>query len=400
MSSDFLDAAASIGDRVVGDAIWHDGRCNWVGVSMDPKEAWHAEYHALEPNLYDGTAGIGLFLAELAAVTGTAAVRQTAVGALRQAVVRSAAHRREGFHIGSLGIAWAIVRAAAILDDEELHENARDVCVSAAPVPDGSLDVVFGSAGSTIARLALAELLHDAELVDDAVAAGEALLARATVTRHGWSWATPDHPRRRHLCGVSHGAGGIGWALLELYAATGDDRFRVGAEGAFAFERAWAPDLRSSGHDRAGARRSPEPIAGSWCHGEAGIALVRLRAAEMLGPDPYEAEASAALAITRRELAAALPYELEDLTLCHGAAGSADVVLSAGDRNLPAELGHIALERYAPTGDWPCGLLGGTTPALYRGLTGIGWFFLRLHDPATPSPLALPLRLTAPVTPA
>jgi lantibiotic modifying enzyme len=399
MSSRFLDAAASLGDRVVSEAIWHDGRCNWVGVSMEPKEAWHAEYHALEPNLYDGTAGIGLFLAELAAVTGTTPVRQTAVGALRQAAARASAHRREGFHAGSLGIAWAIARAAEILSDEELHETARGVSASAAPVPDGTLDIVLGSAGSTMARLSLAELLDDPGLADDAVAAGEALLARATVTGRGWSWATPDH-RRRHLCGVSHGAGGIGWALLELYAASGDDRFRIGAEGAFAYERSWAPDLRSSGHRRGAAVRSPEPIAGSWCHGEAGIALVRLRAVEVLGPDAYEAEATAALARTRRELAAALPYELEDVTLCHGAAGAADVLLSAGDCDLAAELGNTALERYAPTGDWPCGLLGGTTPALYRGLTGIGWFYLRLHNQTTPSPLALPLRLTAPVSPA
>jgi lantibiotic modifying enzyme len=396
MSSDFLDTAESIGRRVVADAIWEDGRCNWVGVSMDPKQAWRAEYHALEPNLYDGTVGIGLFLAELAGVTGDAAVRRTAIGALRQSVARARSHRREGFHVGSLGIAWAVARAAATLDEEELHADAAVLPVSAAPRADGFLDVVLGSAGSTIARLALSPMLDDPRLVDDAVAAGEQLLARATVTRHGWSWATPDHPRRRHLCGVSHGAGGIGWALLELFAATGDDRFREGAEGAFAYERAWAPDLRSSGH----RLRSPSPILGSWCHGEAGIALVRMRASEVLGPDPYEAEATSALDITRRELAAALPYEIEDLTICHGAAGSADVLLSAGDHDLAAELATAALERYGPTGNWPCGVLGGTTPALYRGLTGIGWFYLRLGDPTIPSPLAVPLRLTAPVAPA
>jgi lantibiotic modifying enzyme len=400
MSSDFLDTAESIGRRVVADAIWEDGRCNWVGVTMDPKEAWRAEYHALGPHVYDGTSGIGLFLAHLAEVTGDAAVRRTAMGALRQSVARARSHRREGFHAGSLGIAWAVARAAAILDEEELHANAAVLPAAAAPRADGSLDVVLGSAGSTIARLALSGMLDDPTLMDEAVAAGRQLLARATVTRHGWSWATPDRPRRRHLCGVSHGAGGIGWALLELFAATGDDRFREGAEGAFAYERAWAPDLRSSGHRPGSKRRSPSPIVGSWCHGEAGIALVRLRATEVLGPDAYEAEATSALDITRRELAAALPYESEDLTICHGTAGSADVLLSAGDHDLAAELGTAALERYGTSGRWPCGLLGGTTPALYRGLTGIGWFYLRLHDPTIPSPLALPLQLTATVTPA
>jgi lantibiotic modifying enzyme len=402
-SADFLDAAEAIGRRVIADAIWHDGRCSWVGVSMDPKEAWHAEYHALAPNLYDGTAGIGLFLSELSAVTGDPAVRRTALGALRQAAVRAPAHRREGFHAGSLGIAWAAARAAEVLE-EELDASARALTASAAPVPDGHLDVVLGSAGSTIARLALSRMLNDAALVDEAVAAGEALLAHATITRHGWSWASPEQPRRRHLCGLSHGAGGIGWALLELFATTGDDRFRVGAEGAFAYERAWAttnsgawPDPRIGGHRRGSERRSPSPIAGSWCHGEAGIALTRLRAAQVLGNDPYEAEAIGALAATRRELAAAIPYDLEDATICHGATGSADVLLTAGDYATAANLGLAALERYGASGHWPCGLLGGITPGLYRGLTGIGWFYLRLHNPEIPSPLTVPLRLTATV---
>ena len=392
-STDFLAAAEVIGRRVVDDAIWHDGRCSWVGVSMEPKEAWQAEYRALEPNLYDGAAGVGLFLAELSAVTGDAAARRTALAALRQAVVRAPAHRREGFHAGSLGIAWAVARAAKILREEELEASARALTATAAPAPDGHLDVVLGSAGSAIARLALSRMLDDAALFDDAVAGGELLLARATITRHGWSWATPEQPRRRHLCGLSHGAGGIGWALLELFAATGDHRFRAGAEGAFAYERSSATTV--SGHRPGSERRSPSPITGSWCHGEAGIALTRLRATEVLGRDPYEAEAISALAITRRELTAAIPYDLEDATICHGATGSADVLLTAGDSATAADLGRAALERYGETGQWPCGLLGGTTPGLYRGLTGIGWFYLRLHDPAIPSPLTVPLQLTA-----
>jgi lantibiotic modifying enzyme len=395
MSSDFLDAAEAIGRRVVADAIWHDGRCNWVGVSMEPTDAWQAEYRALEPNVYDGTAGIGLFLAELGAVTGDAAVRRTALGALRQAAARASAHRREGFHVGSLGIAWAAARVAEILGEDELDASARALIARAAPIPDGHLDVVLGSAGSTLARLALARMLDDDALVADAVAAGEALLARATVNGHGWSWATPGQPRRRHLCGLSHGAGGIGWALLELFARTGDERFRAGAEGAFAYERSW-PDLRG-GHRRRTGRRIPSPMAGTWCHGEAGTALTRLRAIEVLGRDPYEAEAVTALALTRRELLAVLPYDLEDATICHGATGFADVLLTAGDHAIAADLGHAALERYGATGRWPCGHLGGATPCLYRGLTGIGWFYLRLHDPAISSPLTVPQRLTATV---
>jgi hypothetical protein len=49
----------------------------------------------------------------------------------------------------------------------------------------------------------------------------------------------------------------------------------------------------------------------------------------------------------------------------------------------------VLLERYVDAGrPWPCGTTGETTPALFLGLSGIGWLLLRLHDPATPSPLS------------
>jgi hypothetical protein len=75
--------------------------------------------------------------------------------------------------------------------------------------------------------------------------------------------------------------------------------------------------------------------------------------------------------------------------LCHGAAGSADVLVSTGAPSPEAvTLGERALERYAEGGEpWPCGVPGGLTPGLFLGLSGIGWWLLRLHDGRIPSPL-------------
>jgi len=130
-------------------------------------------------------------------------------------------------------------------------------------------------------------------------------------------------------------------------------------------------------------------MTATWCYGEAGIALSRLRAGEVLGDGSHQADATIAVATTRRHVLARLPFAIDDLSLCHGAAGAADVLLSAGDTDTAISLGRVALERHGEHGDWPCGVYG-TTPGLFRGLSGIGWFFLRLHDPAIPSPLVLP----------
>ena len=82
MSSDgrFLDAAASIGRSIVADAVWHDGRCSWMGAVTGPSGSTAAEYHALGPSLYGGTAGVGLFHAQLANATGDGSFQRTAVG--------------------------------------------------------------------------------------------------------------------------------------------------------------------------------------------------------------------------------------------------------------------------------------------------------------------------------
>jgi lantibiotic modifying enzyme len=372
-----------------------------MGAAAGKQHQWRLEYRALGPTAYAGTSGVGLFLAQLAAVTGDVAARRTAIGALRHALdhaLERQAADRDGLHAGVVGIALAATRAAALLDEEEPRARARGLLseVGAGSSLGSCPDVVMGIAGTAIGLLALGEAFGDQELVERAAETGEQLIDRATVTRHGWSWGSPGPRYPHHLCGLSHGAAGIGWALLELFAATGDERFRRGARGAFDYERSWLdtatgtwPDLRLRGQRRGRVSAGGSPATGTWCHGEAGIALTRLRAVALLGSDPDRRDADIALEATRRHVAGLLPHEVEDLSLCHGAAGAADVLLCGGRRSHEAvELGHAMLERYGASGArWPCGVPQGTTPGLFLGLSGIAWWFLRLHDDRVRSPL-------------
>ena len=403
MSSDgaFLDAASAIGRRIVEDAVWHDGRCTWVGATADAKQPWRLKYRALGPRPYEGTAGVGLFLAQLAAITDDASAHRTAVGAIRHAVEQAPSlppPDRDGLYAGAAGVVLAAVRVAAWLGEAELEARARALLTDA-PAPDGPdrcPDVVSGGAGALIGFLALAEALDDRRFVQRAIAAGDELLRRATMTRHGWSWASPGVRHPHHVCGLAHGAGGIGWALLELFAATGDERFRAGAAGAFEYERSWLdatagtwPDLRIGGQRRGRPQAGVATTTGTWCRGEAGIAQTRLRADALFGAEAQRRDAELALGTTRRHVCGLLAGDIEDLSLCHGAAGSADVLLTADGRAPEAvALGERVLERYHEGGEpWPCGVPGGVTPGLFLGLSGIGWWLLRLHDDRIPSPL-------------
>jgi lantibiotic modifying enzyme len=412
MSSDpqFLEAAVSIAREIAATVVWEGARCSWMGAVAEPALSSRVEYHTLGPSLYGGTAGVGLFLAHAAAATGEELFRDTAVGALRHATSRASAlppARRDGFYAGALGTAWAAADAARLLEESELRERARAVLDDAQPPsgPDRCPDLVTGLAGSILGLLALAYEFHDPRLIEDALRAGDTLIDHATITSHGWSWAIPGRRHPAHLCGIAHGAAGIAWALLELFAATGERRVRDVAIGAFTYERSWLdaesgrwPDLRVGRGRRGPLATFDSGIAGTWCYGEAGIAFTRLRAAEVLGVGDHSADGEIALETTRRCFADSLPHAISDVSLCHGRGGAADVLQGAavggvgrwGEvTDLLTEFGHVVLERYRNEDDrWPCGVDGATTPGLFLGLSGIGWLLLRLHDAAIPSPLA------------
>src|SRR5262245_44732683 len=117
----FLDVAASIGAHLCREAVWHEECCNWLGDRPEeaptPGGPSPLAYRALGTDLYEGTSGVGLFLAELHCATGEAASRHTALGALRQALRYAEAippSGRVAFYSGWFGIAFAAVRVATL----------------------------------------------------------------------------------------------------------------------------------------------------------------------------------------------------------------------------------------------------------------------------------------------
>lgn len=405
----FLEAAAALGARLCRDAVWDGARCNWMGDAQDSVGGQLAIVHrAMGPALYDGTAGIGLFLARLHAATGERPFRTAARGALRQALGakdRVGAEIRVALHAGWTGMAWALAQAGdALGEDTWTAESARvaEALRSVDPHPL-AIDVISGSAGAIPVLLDLARRHGDDGLAETAVRHGEFLLARANRTDDGWSWHTMDAPMRAHLTGYSHGAAGVALGLLELADATGDARFREAADEGFRYEARWFspehgnwPDFRLFG-DPAAAAAQPVSYALAWCHGAPGIGLSRLRAWQLTGDDARRAEAEAALATTARTLDTAVAAGAGfGFSLCHGDAGNAELPLLAGEVLGDASqverarrVGRMGIERHLATGaPWPCGVPGGgETPNLMLGLAGIGWFYLRLHDPAVPSVL-------------
>jgi lantibiotic modifying enzyme len=352
---------------------------------------------------------VALFLAEAAARLDDDRLRDTARGAMCHALEhadRIAPEVSDGLYAGPIGVAYAATRVAHLLDDEALLTRARHVLEAwrRNRIPSAASDVVSGCAGAVAGLVALAEVVEDSWLVEVAARLGQDLIARADISRAGWSWPAPRQRSAQNPCGFSHGSAGIGHALSELFAVTADARFREAGEGAFHYERSWFesrsgtwPDLRGVG--RSARADAPVPAAGSWCHGAAGIALARLRAAQLHGARADRHDVDVAFAVARQTVAELLSRAPEDFSLCEGVTGVADVLLYGADvpggdptdrLGLAADVGVLGFERHHRSGTtFPCGVRPGQTPGLFPGFAGIGLFYLRLGAPGVPTPLLI-----------
>jgi len=410
---DALAAAAGIGERLVREAVWYRGCCNWVGIDAGLAHAGdrHRPVHrALGPELSGGTAGIALFLAQLHAATADDGARRSARGAIDQALAhvdQVPAGAARGLYAGRLGIAYAAARCGVLLGDERLLRRAARLARARSPREPAAADasLVSGSAGAVAGLIVLARLLGDELLVQRAQHVGDELTGAARRGPEGWSWPLPGRRLSHGLCGFAHGAAGAAFALLELFAVTGEARHRDAAERALDYERHWFDAQEADWPDLRGVeRREPHgafrpSFDGTWCHGAPGIALAHLRAWQIAGDERYRDEAATALATTAAGVERALLAPAADFTLGHGLAGSAEVLLLGAERlpdsapervALAQRVGAVGAGRHGASVDgWPCGTPGDRAPALLTGHAGIGLFYLRLHDRTVPSPLLI-----------
>ena len=212
---------------------------------------------------------------------------------------------------------------------------------------------------------------------------GELLRARQVAAG---GWRNGDQPRP--LAGLSHGAGGIGLALIETGVALGDDALVDAGAAGFAYEEAvfdaatgnW-PDFRPD--------VPPGPGMSSWCHGAPGIGLTRLRALQAAPGHRDAPRWRDALARALRHTAAQ-PLGAHDF-ICCGNLGRAWILRAAG-ANLGEPAWIAAADRITAataTRPGPPGFshATGLEPlGFLHGLAGVGVAWLQ-HGRAAPDPV-------------
>lgn len=430
----FLDVAHRIGVRLGRQALWARDACTWKVMTVDranPRSKGLVRSVA-EGDIYQGTAGIALFLIELFRLTGEQEYAELADGAMRHALNK--AHdlpdTNFAFYSGRVGIAYAAARVGRALEKAEYLKKAERIIsvLQGNEQHDQGLDVIGGAAGAIPALLELANYLDPDLTVEMATALGDRLINAAHREAGGWAWGNSTQSHIRHLTGMAHGAAGVGHAFVTLHDHSGLGKFLYAAEQAFLYEQQFfdqetsnwlnlrhaelgeyvyehrVEELQRRLRDGYKLRPFRTGCGYAWCHGAPGIGLTRTWAYQRLHTHAYADEARAAI----RATTVSLDDRTMNYSLCHGAAGNCETLLSSAhvfdDATLRtrAELcGWEGWERYERGGQaWPCGTRDGVSdPSLLIGEAGIGYFYLRLASADTPSLLLLtphPVRGTAP----
>lgn len=395
---ELLNAAVEVGLRLEALSFSRGEATFWLAQKFQDG-AYPCVLSAAGPDLYLGISGIALFLAQLGAVTGDVRFTRLARGASITLQAQIAQGARLVSAIGGFAgwgaILYTLTHLGALWRDESLLDRAEQVAAPLGPQIDADdlSDIVGGAAGCLVALLGLNALRPSGPALSLAVRCGERLLERARPMEPGLGWIL-DMAGQRPLAGFSHGAAGISWALLQLAAVVGDDRFHQAARGALEYERflyrasgGW-PDLRFEAP-------AQQHSMCAWCHGAPGIALGRLDSLRFLDD-----------AGMREDIATAVDATLtggfgKGHSLCHGDLGNLEILALAseilGAPGLAGRVGRLTGGVLASLREhgWRCGVLGkGEVPGLMLGLAGIGYGLLRL---AAPERVPSVLRLAPPI---
>jgi type 2 lantibiotic biosynthesis protein LanM len=397
--------AIRIGDRLAGIAVHEEDCAAWVTLEFR-EQRWLLE--PVSHDLYVGLPGVAMFLAYLADVEKARGLRGADTHEkLARAAVRTITRTLGdsgltaiGAYSGWGGILYGLTHVAVLWNDAMLRATCESVArrIGEMAERDEDADLVGGLAGA-IAALCSA---YNAGVSDSALAvavrAGDLLVSRAGSTKAGIWWSTRlagDTP----ATGFSHGNAGIGWALLRLAVASGEERFKHAGLLAIDFER----DLLREHHAAHGAGVSEyeKGLIATWCYGAPGIGISRL-AAMRSATDPAVRDA------LRAEILHAVETTLHNgfgrnHCLCHGDLGNLDF-LALAHAELPyardahavplagriPETAQRALDSIALHG-WLCGTPAHVpSPGLMNGWSGIGYGLLRVAAPdRVPSVLAL-----------
>jgi type 2 lantibiotic biosynthesis protein LanM len=395
--ADWLQEAEEIAQGIVHQSLRDlQNRPYWLGYSF-VANGGQLQFSPISPGLYDGRCGIALFLAALDRVRHTHQYDDFITDLLYPLahLIHTNSPRDRWRYVrdqslGAAGVAGMIYTLVYLhrwqIDLQPISPLAlatmlADTIDAVMIDQDQSFDFLGGSTGAILAGLTLFQETQDSRWLRLAEQCGHHLLSHQDATTGGWrAYSRPP------LTGFSHGAAGMVYALLSLYAATDNLAFRDGAIAGLEYETHVFNPEQNNWPDYRYGTDNPS-FKNQWCNGASGIALSRL-ACLSLAPSLAE-QLMADLNQVMPDLLAAPVNNIDHL--CCGNMGRAEILWCCGQQlirndctNQALAVAKTVVERAHQQQHYSLmGLMEGDiyNPGFFQGMAGIGYQLLRFIAP-------------------
>jgi type 2 lantibiotic biosynthesis protein LanM len=392
-----LHEATVIADRIIAAGYESAGHVDHFQLALRGHDVLRP-YHS-GPELYDGVAGLAVFMGELALQTGQARYRRAfeilLSSARRELTQYGPPMESIGAYSGLTSWLYTLMLLGSRHNRAELVDEALTWLprVGELIAQDKMLDVIGGSAGALLVLCELERLAPGRGALDVARRCAEHLAATAIVDDDGARWVCESYPGMS-ITGFSHGTAGMAAALGRFAEVSGESAYRKMSLAALRFERAtygetgWR-DLRTAPD----GEHCDDAHPYAWCHGAPGIGLGRLALPRSMHDKAWH-----------DDVAHSIHHTCEHglgggHCLCHGQLGNLELLIAydqayPGNTEAATWRGHMARIVDEGRKAWRTGSVDGhDLLGLMTGLAGIGYALLRAADPAgVPSVLLLEIK--------
>lgn len=312
-----------IADQVCGMAIICGEHDIEFCVPRQTEKGMH-QFGASGMYLYDGIAGIAVFLASVIQVGETCSLYEYILGVIRNKLfeytdkkdIKQAALKPAGIFDGEGSIVFAYILLYRLTGEEQYLNYAKlhAGIVQKIWENEASMDFMSGLAGIAVVFCYLYRETQQREYLDNAVAMGEKIWENCVSLNTGAGWCLID--KTPPLAGLAHGNSGLILAYGTLMEYTNDRKYCERIDKLLAHE----DSLIENGNWK--DLRHPEGkryCNNAWCHGAAGILLSRFQLKRVGYSDKYDRVKKDIQYCKKIYLE---PEEPDDLCLCHGMGGN------------------------------------------------------------------------------
>jgi len=408
----YLKESIRIADDLIDKLFIKDNQAYWKNLNYDIDYDGGGKFTWQEgESIYSGNSGILLFFIELFKETNDykyAKIINKVLNWLEKNSFEST--NNFSLYTGRLSSAFVFLKWYQLTNESKWLELAENCTINAESfLKTGLEDLMLGLSGSIIFFIHLFDETNKDRylyLIDLYI---NKLIHNSKIGAKGGLFWNSNQGQIRGLCGLSHGCSGIGLTFLEVAHYFDIQAMQWLGDEAFNYENAYFdsnannwPDFRQDAVRKSDQLKRKSAIIennhqffylpnfmNAWCHGAAGIGIARQRAFQLFGSNSYKKDYLVALLHNIDKNNYTTNFNSQTIVLCHGFAGNADIHINHRiqkekyDMKSIEDIAKTIIEKRSQGHKYRSGFYYSEEEdvSLFMGNAGIGYFFLRLHNP-------------------